>query len=189
MSSFGQWYDDRRAEESGESSGSSWFPSGADQMLPLFDSESMQSLSWSNMKASMEAQMPKKVMGMGYQQRFQASRFIRPSLLSCICWAVGCISCFNRLQNLSIDESSGILRPSFPFCSFLRSRFLCRAAYDCSSSTEIRLVVYHGVFNIYDVFWHSERASRTPQEYVSVRPNLLYNNLLWFHVDDFVLHI
>ena len=153
MSSFGQWYDDRRAEESGESSGSNWFPSGADQMLPLFDSESMQSLSWSNMKASMEAQMPKKIMGMGYQQRFQASRFI-------VCWAVCCISCFNRLQNVSIDESSGILRPSFSFCSFLRSRLLCRVAYDCSSSAEIRLVVYHGIFNIYDVFWHSERAGQ-----------------------------
>lgn len=45
-------------------------------MLPLFNSESMQSLSWGNMKASMEAQMPKKIMGMGYQQRFQVSQFL-----------------------------------------------------------------------------------------------------------------
>lgn len=66
--SFGQWYDEQKAGESGES-GSSWF--GAEQMLPLFDTESMQNFSFANMKSAMEAQMPKKIMGMGYQQRFQ----------------------------------------------------------------------------------------------------------------------
>jgi len=77
-SSFGKWYDERKAEESGEnnlqgggSSSGNWFGGDSDQLLPLFNTESLQSLSWSNMKASMEAQMPKKIMGMGYQERFQ----------------------------------------------------------------------------------------------------------------------
>jgi len=74
-SGFGQWYEETKAAEAGESSGgaagrSSWFEVDT-QTLPLFNSESMQSLSWGNMKASMEAQMPKKIMGMGYQQRFK----------------------------------------------------------------------------------------------------------------------
>ena len=39
--------------------------------LPLFQNEAMQNFSWGKVKASMEAQMPTKVLGMGYQQRFQ----------------------------------------------------------------------------------------------------------------------
>lgn len=75
MSSFGQWYEDKRAEESGSSS-QSWMPAGQD-LLPLFnvsaESINMPSMSWESMKSSMEAQMPQKVMGMGYQQRFKVS--------------------------------------------------------------------------------------------------------------------
>lgn len=74
MSSFGQWYEEKKAEENGESPRSSWFSSsdaGGGDMLPFFSSESMQNMSWANMKASMESQMPKKIMGMGYQQRFK----------------------------------------------------------------------------------------------------------------------
>lgn len=71
--SFGQWYDEQKAGEGGDS-GSSWF--GADQMLPLFDTESMQNFSFANMKSAMESQMPKKIMGMGYQQRFQVGIII-----------------------------------------------------------------------------------------------------------------
>lgn len=68
---FGQWYDEKRAEEEGTANNSSFFGLDSSSTLPLFDNETMQNLSWSNMKASMEAQMPKQIMGMGYQQRFQ----------------------------------------------------------------------------------------------------------------------
>ena len=74
-SSFGSWYDQQRAAESGEgdpSSSSSWF-SIDDQVLPLFNSDNLQGFSFDSMKQSMEAQMPKKIMGMGYQQRFKVS--------------------------------------------------------------------------------------------------------------------
>ena len=71
MSSFGQWYEEKKQEESDEAS-SSWFGDSGEG-LPLFNSENMQSFSFSNMRASMEAQMPKKIMGMGYQERFKVS--------------------------------------------------------------------------------------------------------------------
>jgi hypothetical protein len=70
MSSFGRWYEEKKNEENGDNAGgNSWFDS--DQFLPLFNTENLQPISWSSMKASMENQMPKKILGMGYQQRFQ----------------------------------------------------------------------------------------------------------------------
>jgi hypothetical protein len=75
-SGFGQWYENQQAAENGNASASSsWLGSSAD-MLPLFNTDSMPSVSFSSMKASMEAQMPKQIMGMGYQQRFKASGFV-----------------------------------------------------------------------------------------------------------------
>jgi hypothetical protein len=73
MSSFGKWYEEKKAEDTADDQSGSWF-GDSDQLLPLFNSESLQSLSWGNMKSSMEAQMPKQIMGMGYQQRFQVRR-------------------------------------------------------------------------------------------------------------------
>jgi len=81
-SGFGQWYEEKKAEENGpqqEASSSSWFGGDSDQVLPLFNTES---LSWSSMKQSMESQMPKKVLGMGYQQRFKVSK-LRVTVMSC----------------------------------------------------------------------------------------------------------
>jgi hypothetical protein len=70
MSSFGKWYEEQKAEESGDaSSSSSWFET--EQMLPLFNTEGIQNFSFDSMKQSMEAQLPKKILGMGYQQRFK----------------------------------------------------------------------------------------------------------------------
>jgi hypothetical protein len=72
-SSFGSWYDEQKAAENGDAmqSSSSWFSVDSEQMLPLFSSENLQGFSFESMKQSMEAQMPKKIMGMGYQQRFK----------------------------------------------------------------------------------------------------------------------
>jgi len=72
-SSFGSWYDEQRAAENGDAdpSSSSWFSIDSDQVLPLFNSENLPGFSFESMKQSMEAQMPKKIMGMGYQQRFK----------------------------------------------------------------------------------------------------------------------
>lgn len=72
--SFGQWYDQQRQGE-GTEGGNSWFSGlqdvslSTDQLLPLY--EGMQPVSFQNIRESMEAQMPKKILGMGYQQRFK----------------------------------------------------------------------------------------------------------------------
>jgi hypothetical protein len=69
-SSFGKWYEDQKAEQDGEGAGtSSWFDT--EQGLPLFSTEGMPGFSLESMKESMEASMPRKILGMGYQQRFQ----------------------------------------------------------------------------------------------------------------------
>jgi len=68
--SFGSWYEEQKAAENGDSN-SSWFSIDTEQTLPLFNTENLQGFSFDSMKQSMEAQMPKKILGMGYQQRFQ----------------------------------------------------------------------------------------------------------------------
>lgn len=84
-SSFGSWYDQQRAAENGgggenggvdgsaNSTMMNWFGIEGTDTLPLFstDGTSMQGFSFDSMKQAMEAQMPKKILGMGYQQRFK----------------------------------------------------------------------------------------------------------------------
>ena len=136
MSSFGQWYEEKKAEESGESQHSSWFD-GTDQMLPLFNTDSMQNLSWGSMKASMEAQMPKKIMGMGYQQRFQVrNRGSRSVAFS----GVSCNNVFDshRLLQALLSHRhplfTGMNRFSVAFCFFRRFSlpWPSLSAYPCS---------------------------------------------------------
>jgi hypothetical protein len=74
MSSFGKWYEEKKNEELGDNNAnnggnSSWFDT--EQLLPMFNTDNLQPISWSSMKASMEKQMPGTILGMGYQQRFQ----------------------------------------------------------------------------------------------------------------------
>jgi hypothetical protein len=76
--SFGKWYEEQKNEENGSGgSGSSWFGDlRTDTLLPLH--EGMPTVNLQSIRSSMEAQMPKKVMGMGYQQRFKVSRIVVP---------------------------------------------------------------------------------------------------------------
>ena len=74
--SFGKWYEEQKAGEEGGDGGNNWFGGldvglNSDQLLPLY--EGMQPINFQNIRASMEAQMPKKILGMGYQQRFKVS--------------------------------------------------------------------------------------------------------------------
>ena len=68
-SSFGKWYEEQQAEQGSEGASSSWFD--MEQGIPLFSTEGMPSISFEGMRESMEASMPRKILGMGYQQRFQ----------------------------------------------------------------------------------------------------------------------
>lgn len=70
MSSFGQWYEEKKAEDAGETtpSGGSWLST---ETLPLWENAELPT--FSGMRASLESQLPQSVMGMNYQQRFQVS--------------------------------------------------------------------------------------------------------------------
>ena len=75
--SFGQWYEEQKAQESSPQAtevNSSWIGTtgeNGEQILPLFGDTSQ--YSFSNFRSSMESQMPQKVLGMNYQQRFRVS--------------------------------------------------------------------------------------------------------------------
>lgn len=80
--SFGRWHEEQKAAESpggGGGGGLTWFSdlanSSGEQLLPLY--EGMQPVSFQNIKESMEASMPKKIMGMNYQQRFKVGKTSR----------------------------------------------------------------------------------------------------------------
>lgn len=89
--SFGKWYEEKKNDDNegttSSSSSSSWFNiEDSMQLLPTFDPNSipsvdLQGFSYANMKASMEQQMPQKIFGLNYQQRFQvrASEYSRSS--------------------------------------------------------------------------------------------------------------
>lgn len=68
-SGFGQWYEEQKAQD--PSAASSSDGSSGDQMLPLWGDTSQYSLG--SLRSSMEAQMPQKILGMNYQQRFRVS--------------------------------------------------------------------------------------------------------------------
>ena len=73
MSSFGQWYEEQKAQENAGAtevnSSSSWIGGSTgengEQILPLFGDTSQ--YSFSNFKSSLESQLPQKILGMNYQ--------------------------------------------------------------------------------------------------------------------------
>jgi hypothetical protein len=81
--SFGKWFEEKKNDDEGNTSSStssSWFNvEDTMQLLPTFHPDSipnvdLQSFSFANMKATMEQQMPQKILGLNYQQRFQVKR-------------------------------------------------------------------------------------------------------------------
>ena len=78
MSGFGKWYEEQQAAENGTSSSNSSWLFNMEEGIPLnFESidlqANLQGFTFESMKQTMEAQMPKKILGMGYQQRFKVS--------------------------------------------------------------------------------------------------------------------
>mmetsp|Transcript_18667 Transcript_18667/g.40061 ORF Transcript_18667/g.40061 Transcript_18667/m.40061 type:complete len:254 (-) Transcript_18667:806-1567(-) len=106
MSSFGKWYDEQKQQQQPPSSGglggsglASLFSSGAAtnnaegdgggdvESQSLIGSINLSEFSVSNMRSALESQLPQKVMGMNYQQRFQV--FCVCLLLSAVFFALG----------------------------------------------------------------------------------------------------
>ncbi|KAG7356488.1 hypothetical protein IV203_001174 [Nitzschia inconspicua] len=116
--SFGSWYDQQRAAENGESgageANSSFFSSfsmDSEQILPLFNTESLQGFSFDSMKQSMEAQMPKKILGMGYQQRFKVfcALLLLSALFFALAFFVGVPVLAMRPQKFALSFTCGSL--------------------------------------------------------------------------------
>jgi hypothetical protein len=143
MSSFGQWYEEQKAGEDGGGGSSSWFDS--EQVLPLFNTEGMQSFSFETMKQSMEAQMPKKILGMGYQQRFKVSR----SLV----WN-------NNFASSVSDQlyCLGILCVAVSVGALLCVGIFCWVTHDCVETTKVCVILHLRVHDIYGELWNYERS-------------------------------
>jgi hypothetical protein len=128
MTSFGSWYDQQRAAENGEDAAAtsssifSSFGMDSEQILPLFNSESLQGFSFENMKASMEAQMPKKILGMGYQQRFKVSLWKEGK--KNIDVTVSREKYQHSHNYMFLLSANCLLYRSFVHCSFFRQSFL-----------------------------------------------------------------
>ncbi|KAL3805877.1 hypothetical protein HJC23_007838 [Cyclotella cryptica] len=96
--SFGKWYDDQKQQQqqppppaaapSNSMSLSSLFsPSTSAEEGDIESQSLLESFSLSSMRSSLEAQLPQKIMGMNYQQRFQI--FCISLLLSALFFALG----------------------------------------------------------------------------------------------------
>ena len=100
MSSFSQWQDDQNNDSPNNNNNTNSAGNGGlsnlsfggifggedgdgNMTLPLFNDGSIPSdFGWGNLKSSMEAQMPQKVLGMNYQERFRV-RFLKRSSSFC----------------------------------------------------------------------------------------------------------
>jgi hypothetical protein len=152
-SGFGQWYEEKKAEENGDSQrSSSWFNS--DEVLPLFTTES---ISWSGMKESMESQMPKKIMGMGYQQRFKVRQLIAASaMLHMVPMRSHTSHTHDSHFLLSPSLATGLLRPPLSIRPLFCTGLFRGPAHACRPTAEIRLVFYLWKFDVYGILWNSQ---------------------------------
>ena len=187
-SSFGRWYDDQRAAEGGAGGlKSSWF--SVEQALPLFNTDGLQAYtdglqnSFETMKQSMEAQMPKKILGMGYQQRFKVGSESVALALTQANRVSQCHSSCISLEILSFP-SLGVLCSTVSFCLVFCFSFFRGLAHDGSQASKICPLFYLWKHYFHGKLWHSEGTDGASSKYVYSRSNVLYHYLFWFHVHD-----
>ena len=101
MSSFGQWYEEKKQEENGTTSSWSF---DTESLLPSYES-------FSSLKTSLESQMPKKVFGMGYQQRFRVFCLLLflSALFFALAFFVGLPLIATRPQKFALSFTMGSL--------------------------------------------------------------------------------
>jgi Got1/Sft2-like family len=129
---FGQWYEEKKAEENGENVRSGSL-SISGQLLPLFDGADMSS-SWSSVKASMESQMPKQILGMSYQQRFKVfcGLLFLSALFFGLAFFVGLPMIAVRPQKFALSFTLGSL-------TFMGSFGVLKGAYACARTSRVRI--------------------------------------------------
>jgi hypothetical protein len=127
--------------------------------------------------------MPKKILGMGYQQRFKVNRFFRYSL---IFTTPRLISFSNHLLLSSI---AGLLCTALHLGSILCTCLFCWAANDCFETAKVCPVLYFRVYHVHGKFWNFEGTLGALVEHVHSRSNVFYDYLFRIHVFDLVSHI
>jgi len=179
-SSFGNWYEEQKAAESGDgSSNSSWFSIDSEQVLPLFNSENLQSFSFDSMKQSMEAQMPKKILGMGYQQRFKV--FCALLFLSALFFA---LAFFVGVPMLAVKPQKFALSFTCGSATFMGSFAIMKGPYEHFSSMLIlqRLpftVVYLGSM-MATLYLTCTKGGLKGYAYVMISSGVQLVALLWY---------
>uniref|UniRef100_A0A7S1YWI7 Vesicle transport protein n=1 Tax=Trieres chinensis TaxID=1514140 RepID=A0A7S1YWI7_TRICV len=141
MPGFGQWYDEQKqGGQGGSSQGGSAMGSffggstastsaegGNSDTLPLFSSGIgvPENMSWGNFKASLEAQMPQKIMGMNYQQRFQVfcALLVVSGVFFALAFTVGIPLIYIRPQKFALSFTCGSL-------TFMGSFGILRGPYE-----------------------------------------------------------
>ncbi|CAB9520189.1 SFT2 domain containing [Seminavis robusta] len=123
MSGFGNWYKEQQAESGGGNGGGSVgnsffgveipdFNVNTDQILPLTEGmPNMPNMSMQNIRETMESQMPKKIMGMNYQQRFKVftALLLLSALFFALAFSVGMPMITVRPQKFAISFTFGSL--------------------------------------------------------------------------------
>ena len=155
--------------------------------LPLFNTENF---SLTNMKQAMEASMPKKIMGMNYQQRFQVfgGLLLISALFFVLAFAVGLPMIAMRPQKFALSfvrryihnaDDIVVVVNTATMAPFSHSMF----SHLSPSHTDL------WVLDLYGKLWHSQRPYGTPPGHVRPRSTALYRNLPRFHVHDSLLYL
>lgn len=194
--SFGKWYDEQKAGEAGEGGGSSLFGNlgiemnlNSDQLLPLY--EGMQPVNFQNIRAGMEAQMPKKVLGMGYQQRFKVNTVQWDLLFLCV-FVHSCSRTTSDTVSLTLFLVScitGLYGPIAPLSSLFRPRIWSRNAHDHYAPTKVCHFVHDGIPHVHGKFCHFEGTQGTHPRHVRGRSHVLHDNLCRQYAGDAVLYV
>jgi hypothetical protein len=131
MSSFGKWHEDQKAgsqssntplsftgmfstaSSKSEDDNNDTHNSNSEMTLPLFNTSiSMPTeMSFSSIKSNLEAQMPQKVLGMGYQQRFKVfvSLLVLSGVFFSLAFFVGLPMIAARPQKFALSFTCGSL--------------------------------------------------------------------------------
>ena len=168
MSGFGNWTPQQEGgdlESGGGAETSSFF--GGVPALP----EGMPDMSWSSFKSSLESQMPQRVMGMNYQERFKVrilhrcSFCLRPgpenvsSNSSQILNALALLLLV-RTFSLPFNSPADVLRPINTVSAVLCA-CLCRGfANDIHPTTEVCLILYLWQSNIHGIIRYPQGTVR-----------------------------
>mmetsp|Transcript_10415 Transcript_10415/g.22070 ORF Transcript_10415/g.22070 Transcript_10415/m.22070 type:complete len:235 (+) Transcript_10415:69-773(+) len=112
---FGSWNYDQKQQDGGDlESGGGGGDNGGSETSSFLGASGVaipEGMSWSNFKSSLESQMPQRVMGMNYQERFKVfcALLILSALFFALAFAVGLPMIYIRPQKFALSFTFGSL--------------------------------------------------------------------------------